>query len=99
MELNKELLKMGKQIVELQKQMYKIAESEANYIIQNKIIDDMKIQRALDGLLEFCEDERVLSLYRKLCKYYYNINPVATANYIKYYREEYDPDGLKFGGK
>ena len=89
MKFNEDFLKVGKQIVELQKQMHKITKCEANRILENKITDDMQIQRALDGLLEFCNHKRIFLLYRKLCKYYHNLNPMVTAEYIKYYKEEY----------
>ncbi len=35
----------------------------------------------LDGLLDFCFDPEALLLYRKLCRYYFTIDPVATAFY------------------
>ena len=61
-----------------------------NEIIEKKNRDENHIQRTLDYLLDFCFDEKLLTLYRRLCRYYWNINPQATANYIDYYREMYD---------
>jgi len=43
-------------------------------------------------MLDFCSDDKVLSLYKKLCRYYWNINPQVTANYINYFREMWDSD-------
>lgn len=59
-------------------------------IIQTK--DDNKIQLTLDYILDFCYDEQMLILYKKLCRYYWEINPQVTANYINYYREMWDGD-------
>jgi len=59
-------------------------------IIDNNLKEDNEIQRILDGILDFCYDEKMLLLYRKLCKYYYDINPVVTIEYIGFYREMYD---------
>ena len=70
-----------------------------NEIIKKKITDDNHIQRTLDGLLDFCFDEDVLYLYRTLCKYYYDVNPQATIDYIDYYKEMYDQKSEKFGKK
>lgn len=70
--------------------------AEIEYIINKKITDDKKIQLTLDYLFDLLDDEEALLQYRKLCKYYYNINPQATIHYINYYREHYDPDGLNF---
>ena len=61
-------------------------------IIDNNLKDDNEIQRILDGILDFCYDEKMLLLYRKLCKYYYAINPVVTIDYIGFYREMYDEE-------
>ena len=61
-----------------------------NEIIEKQNQDENHIQRTLDYLLDFCFDEKLLTLYRRLCRYYWNINPQATANYIDYYREMYD---------
>lgn len=61
-----------------------------NEIIEKQSQDENHIQRTLDYLLDFCFDEKMLTLYRRLCRYYWDINPQATANYIDYYREMYD---------
>ena len=38
----------------------------------------------------FCYDEKILLLYKKLCRYYWDIDPYATAFYINLYREMWD---------
>mgnify|MGYP001133517499 FL=1 len=48
------------------------------------------IKRALDGLFDFCDDARVLNLYRRLCCHYWPLDPWVTARHIQYYREAYD---------
>ena len=66
-------------------------------IIVQKIRDEHHIESTLDRLLDVCFDDRILFLYRKLCKYYYNINLQATIDYINYYKEIYDSDCIEFG--
>ena len=68
-----------------------------NEIITQKIEDESHIQKVLDLLLDFCFDEDVLYLYRRLCRYYMDINPKATAEYIEYYKGIYDSKAEKFG--
>ncbi|MBD3843764.1 MAG: hypothetical protein IE909_18190 [Campylobacterales bacterium] len=41
-----------------------------NEIIEKKNRDENHIQRTLDYLLDFCFDEKMLTLYRRLCRYY-----------------------------
>ncbi|MDZ4253254.1 MAG: hypothetical protein U1A72_11870 [Sulfuritalea sp.] len=57
--------------------------------------DVRQIERTLDGLLDFCSHESALNLYRRLCRHYFDIDPVATASYINAYRERWDSDEVK----
>jgi hypothetical protein len=54
--------------------------------------DTHHIEHTLDGLLDFCGHEPVLEMYKKLCRYYWAIDPAATAYYINAYREYWDSD-------
>ena len=79
-----------KQFSNLANEALKVYTPIVNEIIEKQNRDENHIQRTLDYLLDFCFDEKLLTLYRRLCRYYWNINPQATANYIDYYREMYD---------
>lgn len=59
-------------------------------IVHSGCRDSRHIEYALDGLLDFCFDANVLILYKKLCRYYYGIDPLATASYVQLYREMWD---------
>lgn len=54
--------------------------------------DDRHIEHTLDGLLSFCGYEPALQLYKKLCRHYFSINPVATAEYVHAYLEMWDSE-------
>jgi hypothetical protein len=47
-------------------------------------------------MLGFADDKKILASFRKLCRYYYDINPQATAEYIQSYKEMYDADEKLF---
>ncbi len=97
-----ELFDMCKSIIDLNEQRYAIIKDEIENIIKNNITDNMQIERKLDEMLDillFYETEDSLLTFRKLCKYYFGINPQATVDYINYYREQNDPEGVKFGNK
>lgn len=97
-----ELYNMCKSIIDLNKQRYVIIKDEIEDIIRNNISDNMQIERKLDEMLDillFYEADDSLLTFRKLCKYYFNINPQATVDYINYYREQNDEEGVKFGNK
>ena len=97
-----ELYDICKTIIELNKQRYIIIKDEIEDIIRNDINDNRQIERKLDEMLDillFYENDDSLLTFRKLCKYYFNINSQATVDYINYYREQNDPEGLKFGNR
>ena len=66
--------------------------SAVNSVIQRQNKDIKEIEHLLNYMLDFADNEEILASYRKLCKYYYNINPQATAEYIQSYKEMYDED-------
>ena len=63
---------------------------EVESILNEKTRDAARIAHCLDGLLDFCFNDEALALYKKLCRYYYDIDPVATASYVNAYRDMWD---------
>ncbi len=61
-------------------------------ILSSRSHDACHIEHTLDGLLDFCGHEPALQLYKKLCRHYFSINPVATAEYVHAYREMWDSE-------
>lgn len=95
--LDEETLELFRTVAKFQEQKYRLAENEITFIIKNNIKDDTRIQRAIDEIFEFLENDEALLLFRRICSYYIKINPEATMYYINYYIEEYDPEKKKFG--
>ena len=63
---------------------------EIDAIIQDQESDSRRIEHCLDGILDFCFDEKMLQLFKKLCRYYYNIDSVATSEYVLTYKDMWD---------
>lgn len=66
-------------------------------IIYTKCCDVGHIERTLDGLLDFCFNPDALALYKKLCRYYYDLGQLATISYVNAYREMWDDGSAKKG--
>ena len=64
--------------------------AEVETILNLQIDDQQHIERCLDGMLDFCFDPKMLFLYKKLCRYYFNINPQATVSYVHSYHDMSD---------
>ena len=59
-------------------------------ILSQNSLNAAVIEETLETLLNFAFDESILILFKQLCRYYYNINPVAASEYIFLYREMWD---------
>ena len=65
-------------------------------LIRSNCRDEYRIELTLDYLLDFAGDERILNLYRKLCRHLYTLNSQAAAEYIQFWKEQYDEDEEMF---
>jgi hypothetical protein len=85
-----ELVKTRNQLARQAEQQYTF---EVEALLKDQSRDPQRIEHLLNGLLDFCFDPAMLSLYKKLCRYYFKINPEATAWYVYAYRELWDEEG------
>ena len=64
--------------------------AEVEAIMKAQSRDSRHIERCLDRMLDFCFDDGMLVLYKKLCRYYFDIDSKATAFYVHAYREMWE---------
>lgn len=60
---------------------------EVNAILRSRSRDKHRIEHTLDHLLSFCGDDAALAVFKRLCRYYWDIDPAATAAHVYRYRE------------
>lgn len=90
---------MGQQLTALFRQAVPLANAEVDAIIQRGERDSARIDHQLDDMLSFCCDPDMLLVFKRLCRYYFTIDPVATGGHIDAYREMWDaPDEAVPGG-
>lgn len=53
-----------------------------------------EVELMLDWLLMYAGDDRMLQLYKRVCRAYWQVYPDSIAFYIMEYRKEYDPESL-----
>lgn len=56
------------------------------------ILPEVELERLFDKLLDFASDEKILLLYKKLCRRYFEIYPVCVSEYIYAYREMWEDE-------
>jgi hypothetical protein len=81
------LVKDSQKLARVAVQQYS-AEVEA--ILRAQSRDSRRIESCLDGMLDFCFDDEMLALYKKLCRHYFDVDPEATVSYVQFYREMWD---------
>jgi hypothetical protein len=82
-----ELASARQQLARKAEQQYAL---EGEAIFQSQCRDPKQIERLLDDMLDFCFNEQMLLWYKKLCRYYFEIDPAATVSCVNAYRDIWD---------
>ena len=98
--LNQDIEKPVKDLEPLIQHM-KIINDQA-VVAYTPLVDDLcrrkaalnEVELMLDYLLMFAGDDRMLAVYKRVCRAYWQTYPESIAFYIMEYRKEYDPDSL-----
>lgn len=80
-------------IQRLTRQARQLYEQEVDAVIHEQSRNPEHIERLFDGMLDFCFDKEMLVLYKKICRYYFVIDPDTTVSYIYAYRDMWDNEG------
>ena len=59
-------------------------------IIKSKTTDSNQIEHTLDHILDFCFNDQMLLLFKKLCRFLYFIDQEGAFFYVNAYREMWD---------
>ncbi len=62
--------------------------------ICSRIASQNEVERLLDYLFDFAGNDKILLLYRRVCRHYFKIYPESIAWYIMEYRKGYDRESL-----
>jgi len=91
--LSEEIRPLIEHMMELQEFQVRMLAPEVDRIIQSQVTDTNMIGLTLDYLLDCAGTPSGLQEFKKLCRYYWTIDPAETAWYINEYRNWYDsPD-------
>lgn len=62
------------------------------YDLCSRVAPISEVEHTLDRMLDFCGCDEVLSLFKKICKHYYEIYPEMITFEINSYREFWDSE-------
>ena len=80
---------------ELEKEAYYEYLGPVERLCDNLDSTENDVGLMLDYLLSFCGNSKVLGLYKKVCRTFYEIYPACISEYIKHYLGEYKPELFK----
>ncbi len=86
---------LAKQINELNEQAYYSYFPLVEELISSKRKESNEIEHLLDRILDIACSDKGLLLYKRLCRYYWEIDKEATAHYVNTYREMWDSESLE----
>jgi len=84
-----EIAQTGRRLARQAEKQYAL---EVEDILRTQCRDPQSIEHQLDGMLDFGFDAAMVRLYKKLCRYYFEIDPRATASYVYAYRDMWDEE-------
>jgi hypothetical protein len=86
------ILELAVSVHELHRRMASECAPIVGNLIQRRCRDHQEIEQLLDRLLDCACVPEGLALFKSLCRYYFGINPAATASYVYAYREMWDSE-------
>lgn len=72
----------------------KLYTPDAERLCRIKATED-EVEHFLDSLLSFAIDDRILALFKKVCRHYFYEYPQMIHDYVIIYHEMYEPEKLK----
>ena len=86
----KDLKLISEQHQQIYDHAYKVYTDAVNSMVSVLLPDERQVEQLLDGLLDFCDDNRFLKLYKKLCRHVYALYPHLVTEYVQLYHSEYE---------
>ena len=77
-------------VSKIQEQSYSAFSLLSDQICNDPLADQNEVEKMLDSLLGYCYDDRILDLYKKVCKTFYSKYPNMIAEHILMYKDMYE---------
>ena len=87
--MDENIYRLAEQIVQLHQEAYETYLSLVEDVCSRTVSED-ELSHLLDYLLDFACDEKMLGLYKRVCRKYLDIYPGCIRDYIEAYREMWE---------
>ena len=89
------------QLIESIKSLFEAAYEHYRPLTENlcgRLAPEAEVEYVLDRMLDVCGTDKMLGLFKRICRRYYDIYPEMIVSEIQMYRESYDDDLTSAGG-
>ena len=90
--MDEKIYQIAEQIVQLDQKAYEIYLPLVEDVCSRGVSED-ELAHLFDYLLDFACDEKILGLYKRVCRRYLYIYPSCIKSYIEAYREMWEDEG------
>lgn len=59
-------------------------------VLSDRISDKQSIEKIMDGLLDFCDEDRFIDIYRQLCRHIYHRHPTLVGEHVALFRAQFE---------
>lgn len=84
--MDKNIYQIAEQILQLHQKAYEIYLPLVEDVC-SRTVSEEELSHLLDDLLNFACDEKILRLYKRVCRYYFDVYPSCIRDYIEAYWE------------
>lgn len=89
--MDERIYQIAEQIVEIHQKAYEVSLPLVEDVCNRAVLED-ELSYLLDYLLDFACDEKMLKLYKMVCRRYLYVYPSCIKFYIKAYREMWEDE-------
>ena len=89
--MDERIYQIAEQIVEIHQKAYEFYLPLVEDVC-SRTVSEAELSHLLDYLLDFACDEKILGLYKKVCRKYLYVYPRCIKSYIEAYREMWEDE-------
>ena len=89
--MDEKIFWLAEQIVQIRQKAYEVSLPLVDDVCSRTVSED-ELSHLLDYLLDFAYDEKILGLYKKVCRKYLYVYPRCIKSYIEAYREMWEAE-------
>lgn len=78
------------QINDLRDRAYQQYSVLVKQVLSDQISNKQSIEKIMDGLLDFCDEERFIDIYRQLCRHIYHRHPTLVEEHVALFRAQFE---------